>query len=171
MIKYIAGKFKKGFTIVELMIVVGLVAFLAVYSGLEMSRKATDNDVARMRTHVSYITAGIDNLYGTTASVDSPTLVNIATLCDGNYILPSICTGSTANAEGGAGSGFSGLSVDPIYTVVGASDTTATITVTVGNEATAKALKASIDAAAIQGTAVTGIAADVVTLTFTVATS
>lgn len=158
----------------EIMIVVGLTAFLAVYAGLEMSRKAVDNDVARMRTHISYITAGMDRLYSTTGSIAAADLASISTLCDGNYILPSICVGSTTNTSGSGG--FSGLSVDPVYTAVGTGTTTATVTIAIANSDIAKALNESLNDQPIQGVTASALSGDAdpkedVTITFAAGTA
>ena len=92
MFSCINSKLKKGLSIMEILVVVGLITFLAVYAGLEMSRKTKDSDIVRTRTHLTYITAALDRYYG--ATKDLTGVSSMSVLCDGNDLLRSICIGS-----------------------------------------------------------------------------
>lgn len=149
----------------EILVVVGLITFLAVYAGLEMSRKTKESDIVRIRTHLTYITAALDRYYG--ATKDLTGVSSMSVLCDGNYLLRSICTGSATNAAKGGSGGFSGISIDPVYTVVGTNTATATVTVDVGDTSIASFLKQSLDTDPIQGTSTDALNSKKVRFTFT----
>ena len=140
MINYITGKFKKGFSIMEILVVVGLVAALAVYAGLEMSRKDGEREAGRMAAHISYITSALQAYHTANGSFPGG-LTAIQTLCDQNHLMTAICD---KNVGGSDPDGFSGITTQPTYALAGGAGADINITVMIESQPLANALKTTL---------------------------
>lgn len=97
MFKYISGKFKKGFTILEILSAIALLSVLIIYSGFEYRRVRNENIATRMAAHAGYIVSALERYYNAKNIQGATNIFNgvdLNALCNGNHLAPGICTGS-----------------------------------------------------------------------------